>query len=168
MTPTCYLLCNNDRLMPAVNLGVNSDGLMEVASPGGVVYTARPDAVVSVGDGAHMLRLRRAEKLVGDGYQIMHLRGDRYRVFNPKTHGETGGYVVTLSATPTCTCPDHADHGFECKHILGAPELLRLAQIEKPTVRVAAVVTERKAAVFTVMPKSAALAAMIAHDGWGE
>lgn len=135
---TCYLLTQRETLMPADVVGVTETGLIELSSPQGKTYTCNPGNIVNVDDAAVMLRQGRAAKLIAQGYCIMHLRGDRYRVWSPVRHGETGGYIVTLGEVPTCSCPDHADHGFECKHILGAPDLLRYAQVEKPTVRVAA------------------------------
>ena len=163
-----YLLTHRGTLMPCTTEGVTTEtGMIEVVSPNGATYTAAPHNLVSTDAGAHMLRQRRAEKLVSEGYKIMHLRGDRYHVWQPAKHGEQGGYLVTLGAEPTCSCPDHADHGFECKHILGGPELLRRAQVAKPTVRVAAATAPVKPIIFSVQPHSPKLAAMIARDGWG-
>ena len=99
MQATCYLMTNRGTLMPSRMLGTTDDGLVEVASPNGVVYTARPDAVVAVDEAAQMLRQRRAEKLVDDGYKIIDLGRKRYQVWNPKRHdGPEVGYTVTILA----------------------------------------------------------------------
>jgi hypothetical protein len=70
------------------------------------------------------------------GCKIMHLRGDRYRLWHPATDGDTGGCVVTLGLTPSCTCEDAVKWDMECDHMLGALELLYIARVEKPTIRV--------------------------------
>jgi hypothetical protein len=153
--------------MPCTTDGtLTESGLVEVSSPNGTTYTAQPAHLVSTDDGAQMLRQRRGEKLVKAGYQIQRLRGDAYRVWQPKRHGDTGGYRLTLGALPSCTCPDAAK-GNECKHIHGAPELLRLAQVTKPTVRVSAIVVSAEAAkAERIAAARARTAAMIAYDGW--
>ena len=182
MQANCYLLTQKGTLMPATTDGeLTETGLVEVTSPNGTLYTAAPQNLVSQEEGSHMLRERRGEKLVAEGYHIMHLRGDRYRVWSQKRHGDHGGYLVTLGAAPSnagpnparpsCTCPDFAKRGGEpCKHIHGAGELLRLAQVQKPTVRVPAVTVvidpEVIAKAARVAAAKARLAALVARDGW--
>lgn len=112
-------------------------------------------------------REQRAEKLVAQGYQVQRLRADRHRVFNPATHGSQGGYIVDATAQ-TCSCPDYMRRALPCKHMIALPELIRLAVVTKPVVRIPAVVTTPKPVVYGVQPHSPRMAAMIARDGWGE
>lgn len=165
----CYLLTQKGTLMPSTYVGLTDSGMCEVTSPNGTAYTANPGNVVSAEDGAQMLRQRRAEQLVADGYQVMHLRGDRWHVWCLKKHGvngNLGGYVVTLTdgCEPVCNCPDTNTVGIAgCKHAMGALELLKLAQVTKPTVRVMA------NAVVLPTPRRTpkhSLAEMIVRDGW--
>jgi predicted nucleic acid-binding Zn finger protein len=165
-----YMLKQNGYLMPCDTDGtLTESGLVEVTSPNGTLYTTASCNLVNLDDAAYMLRLARGEKLVQAGYQVMHLRGDRYRVWNQKRHGDTGGYCVTMGETPTCSCPDFAKRGEACKHIHGIDELLRCALVTKPTVRVTAATNAAAApplAPATRVQPSARLAAMIQRDGW--
>ena len=138
MTPTCYLLCNNDRLMPAQVAGITDNGMVEVTSPDGRSYTAAPQNIVNLEDAAHMLRIRRADKLISQGYVVCQIAEYSFRVWSPEKHGEYGGYIVNDfgNGHTCCTCPDAAK-GNECKHILGLAELMRRARV-KLTVRVPA------------------------------
>jgi hypothetical protein len=160
-----YLLTSRNTLMPCSTDGIVVDGLVEVTSPNGTAYTCRPDALVSTEDGASMLRQRRAEQLVAEGYQIRRLRGDRYHVWQPAKHGELGnlgGYVVTMTegCEPVCSCPDAMKNlASGCKHALGAEMLLKFAQVTKPTVAPAPATITRTKPRLT-------LAEMIARDGW--
>jgi predicted nucleic acid-binding Zn finger protein len=160
-----YLLCKDGNgLMPGTFNGFNDSGLALVISPSGTEYTANPGNLVTMEDAAEMLRDRRASKLVADGYLTMHLRGDRYRVWNPRVHGKSGGYVVTLGETRTCSCPDFARRsGAECKHLKGADDLLRYALVEKPTIRVTAIGVKVGADVEAAA-RRARFAAMVERD----
>lgn len=164
-----FLLTQNDVLMPATYVGLTDDGLCEVTSPNGTAYTANPTSVYSAEAGSQMLRQRRAEQLVSEGYQIQHLRGNRYHVWCPKRHGETGGYVVTIDDLGAfCNCPDTERVGCgNCKHALGAEHLLRYAQTMKPVVRMAAVLVVAERVNSRLTEILAKRAAMIARDGWG-
>jgi hypothetical protein len=141
MQANVYILCRDGNgLMPATFERIDEEsGLAVVTSPTGTEYTTNPGNLVSLEDAADMLRDRRADRMVRQGYVIMHLRGDVWRVTNPGKHGVTGGYVLTLGEHPTCTCLDFSKrNGKPCKHIKGAPDLQRYALVEKPTIRVAA------------------------------
>ena len=143
-----FLLTRHDTLMPGVFAGAVHDNrgvLYAVVSPEGRTYRANPAHVFGYEQGRAMLRTRRAELLVQEGYQIMPLRGNRYHVWSPAQHGNEGGYVVTIGENGdyACNCPSAATVGpSDCKHALGAWDLLRYAQVQKPVVRVAAVTTE--------------------------
>jgi hypothetical protein len=142
MTPDCYLLCNDgNNLMPCKFEGFDERGLAILLSPNGAEYTANPGHMVTCDDAADMFRDQRANKMVTQGYVIMHLQGSRWHVWHPGKHGANGedGYEVTLGDFPTCRCEDFKKRqGKPCKHIKGAPDLIRFAQVQKPTLRVPA------------------------------
>ena len=93
-------------------------------------------ATIHISASAQQRRTRCAQEMAEAGCKIMHLRGDRYRVWHPASDGDTGGCVVTLGSTPSCTCDDAVKWDMECDHMLGALELLNIARVEKPTIRV--------------------------------
>jgi len=120
----CYLLTSRDVLMPAKFLGANQDGLVEVESPNGRIYTCNPANVYGEQEGRIMLFHRRAEQLAAQGYKIALRSNGTFRVYNPRKHGVTGGYIVTASREATsCTCPAFAKEGL-CKHQMGVTVLL--------------------------------------------
>jgi hypothetical protein len=133
-----YLLCRDgNALMPATFLRIDEEtGLAVVTSPTGIEYTANPGHLVSQEDAADMLRDRRADRLVHQGYVIMHLRADVWRCWHPGKHGIDGGYILTLGEHPTCSCLDFSKRGKPCKHIKAAPDLQRYALVKKPTIRI--------------------------------
>ena len=135
MQATCYMLTQKGTLMPATLTGYAENGLAVVASPTGTEYTCNPGNLVSLDDAAQMLRHRRAEQLADKGYVIGHLFGPHYRVDNPQKHGSQGGYIVNIEQG-TCNCPDAAK-GNQCKHVMGAADMLRRAQVQA-TIEIAA------------------------------
>lgn len=163
-----YCICKNGAaLMPVTTEGVTTDdGLIEVISRQGTVYTVNPGHLVSAEEAGAMLRHKRAEELAAEGYDVK-LRADgSYRVFQPKKHGAQGGYFVTETS---CTCPDFEKRGGQpCKHVLGLPQLIRIVAMNKKAQKATAALAAAPIGSAIRVKPSAKLAAMIAHDGWGE
>lgn len=169
MQPTHFLICREGKnLMPVSTEGVTTeDGLIEVVSPQGTVYTANPAHLVSEEEGATMLRIRRAEQLAAEGYDAR-LRADgSYRMFQPKKHGQYGGYFLTIDTDGIahCNCPSAQKAGSaNCKHALGIFGLLRIIAANRAALRR----EQQQTGVFQVKKPGPRLAAMIEHDGWGD
>src|SRR5436305_325708 len=47
------------------------------------------------------------------------------RVWLVPSQSGNGRYGVVLSPEPKCTCPDHLEGGFKCKHIFAAEYVVR-------------------------------------------
>jgi hypothetical protein len=120
----CYLLTGRGTIMPGKVAGVDGRGLVAVSSPEGKVYRCNPNNVMDVETGRIMLMHSRAEKMALEGYQIA-VRFDRtFRVFQPKKHGLTGGWIVRSAGDSlTCNCPSHAK-SLTCKHLMAVCSLL--------------------------------------------
>ena len=125
----CFLMTRKERMMPGTVAGILRGGLVSVASPGGAVYTCNPENVYDVETGRIILMHARAEKMALDGYQIA-VRFDRtFRVFQPKKHGLTGGWIVKSTGdTLTCNCPSHAK-SLTCKHLMAVCSLLSVRAV---------------------------------------
>jgi hypothetical protein len=129
----CWMFTQRGALMPCTFLGevFTPIGLAfyEVESTSHKVYTASPANVFDDDTGRAMLIQRRAEGLVKEGYQLS-LRADiqgelTFRVYCPKKHGVSGGYILReiVPGHLNCTCPAYAKEG-QCKHQFGCCGLL--------------------------------------------
>lgn len=120
----CYLLTHREVLMPGTVNAIESNGLVAVVSPQGKIYSCNPNNVFDKQTGAIMLMHKRAERMAQDGYLIAVRLDWSFRVYQPKKHGQTGGWVVTRQGDSlTCNCPAH-DKEQTCKHVMAVCSLL--------------------------------------------
>ena len=122
-------------MMPGTLVGFGGErgDLYNVASPGGAVYTTRPENVFGVEAAQEILLQQRVEKMQNEGYVVAPFAAGAFHVYQPKKHKNTSGYIVTTlhSGYMTCTCPSFAKN-FEagncrCKHT----ELVTLTQAQR-------------------------------------
>lgn len=123
-----YLMTQRGTLMPGTFVGYTLLGtatFAQIEAPGGKIYTCAEENVLDEDAGRVLLYHRRAEQMAAEGYRIAVRNDGTFRVYQPKKHGLTGGYIVGEPATgyQHCTCPACAKDGI-CKHIMSVCSLL--------------------------------------------
>jgi hypothetical protein len=127
---TNFAICSDGHLMPCIRIGRDDAGLIEVASPGGMIYSYPEERVLSEEEGREQLRINKAIS-VADNYSFDTIfESDASIVVRCRRGKSTmSDYIITYGAScPRCNCPAWTmEDG--CKHVGG--HIIHLERAER-------------------------------------